>query len=50
MVIKNKNIFGLPALLVASVLFAGSVQAETRVDVPGYMTDSSGGILRSSSR
>lgn len=49
MVTKNKHILkGLLALLSASVLLAGSVQAETRVDVPGYMTDSSGGILRSS--
>ena len=47
--IKNNSIFtGLLALLSASVLLAASVQAETRVDVPGYLTDSSGGVLRSS--
>ena len=45
MSIKNKNIFtGLLVLLSASVLFAGSVLAETRGDVPGYVTNSSGEI------
>ncbi len=50
MSINNKNIFtGLFALLSASALFVGSVQAETRGDVPGYVTDSSGEIWRDSS-
>lgn len=50
MSIKNKNIFtGMLALLSASALFVGSVQAETRGDVPGYVTDSSGEIWRDSS-
>ena len=48
--IRNKKIFtGALALLSASALLIGNVQAENRGDVPGYVTDSSGEIWRDSS-
>ena len=48
--ITNKNIItALLGVLSAGALLAGSAQAETRGEVPGYMTDSSGEIWRDSS-
>jgi OOP family OmpA-OmpF porin len=46
---KNKMIFsGLLGLVSAGALFVGTVQAETRGDASGYVTDSSGEIWRDS--
>ena len=48
--VTNKTIFtALLGVLSAGALFAGSAQAETRGDVPGYVIDSSGEIWRNSS-
>ncbi|MDX2422346.1 MAG: OmpA family protein [Amphritea sp.] len=48
--VQNKKIFtGLLGLLSASALLIGSVQAENRGAVPGYVTNSSGEIWRNSS-
>ena len=48
--VQNTKIFtGLLSLLSASALLIGSVQAENRGAVPGYVTDSSGEIWRNSS-
>jgi len=47
---KNKIIFsGLLGMVSAGALFVGTVQAETRGDTSGYVTNSSGEIWRNSS-
>ena len=47
---KNKIIFsGLLGMVSAGALFVGTVQAETRGDTSGYVTNSSGEIWRDSS-